>query len=209
MIATESKSLQLAGLGAWDAATAALPTLRMRARNGRNQTVGDVSIQLVALATRQYNVAYFEGTASSTSEAHAILGALSGLEESKVSWEFKTPDSDSYYGTTVKMPEDALYADTRLGVSGGKTVHHVAMADRNILLHDAKNPDALWRAVRDKLTCPTLPEWGKQLIARMFDRGALVKCESFGLPPHVVPCVLGDEALCDRLVCEMVKERGL
>jgi len=54
----------------------------------------------------------------------------------------------------------------------------------------APDDKTLWRKLREKMTCPTLPEWGDALMPKVHKSDMLLECEAFGVPEGLRAFVL-------------------
>ena len=92
----------------------------------------------------------------------------------------------------------------------GRNVHHVAMlASGDLLL--AADDEALWRKLREKMTCPTIEAWGADVMPEVHQSGMLLECEAFGIPDGFRAYVPEKEAqpIFDGRVSDYVRRTGL
>jgi hypothetical protein len=109
-------------------------------------------------------------------------------------------------------PESPRLANVRLAVAGwSRHIHHVAMLDRSGELLLAPDDETLWQKLREKMSCPTLAEWGKALMPEIHHSGMLLECESFDVPEGLRAFVLSANAALtfDSIVSEHVCSVGL
>src|ERR1039457_5710287 len=95
----------------------------------------------------------------------------------------------------ITPPESPRVANVRLAVPGwSRHVHHVAMLDRSGELMLEPDDETLWRKLREKMSCPTLAEWGRALMPAVHRSGMLLECEAFGVPERLRAFVLSASA---------------
>lgn len=112
----------------------------------------------------------------------------------------------------IQPPESPRLANVRLAVSGWfRHIHHVAMLDRSGELMLAPDDGALWRKLREKMTCPTLDRWGEAVMKNVHRSGMLLECEVFGVTEGLRAFVLAEnaQAVFDGIVAEHVQGAGI
>lgn len=158
------------------------------------------------------------------------MSALSE-ERAKAAWMIQWEDmprdnwTDKNAWIKVEPPEDPRIADTKLAVPGasdGRGIHHVAVLDRDADLIVAERGRDIWRKVRERMTCPTLEEWGEDLLACILhgdklsklglsqaDTPIARKALTFGMDENLKAYVLDKNAqtLFDALVCWYVRNK--
>ena len=75
----------------------------------------------------------------------------------------------------------------------------------------APDDETLWRKVRERMSCPTLEEWGTALMPKVHRSGMLLECEAFGAPKGLRAFVLSAnaQALFDTLIVSYVLRSGI
>jgi hypothetical protein len=201
----QNTKLGLAGL---DAAT--LPCLEVVVSNTQRETIGHIEAQLTALIVSPLNrVLYMEAVCSSDSGAHALMGAVTDARGS-IEFRYRQPGRADTF-VEILPPDSPLVSDARLTVPGwSRQVHHVAMLDRSGDLILSQNDEALWRKLREKMTCPTLEEWGQAVMPEVCRSGLLLECEAFGVPEEFHAFVLSPEAQAafDNIIAAHVRRIG-
>lgn len=136
--------------------------------------MASVGAQLVALIMSPQNrVLYLEAVCTSDAGAHAITGSVSD-PRGAVEFRFFRAGAG---GDDVEIlpPESPRVANVRLAVNGwSRHVHHVAMLDRSGELLLAPDDATLWRKLREKMSCPTLAEWGETVMKKVHRAGMLL-----------------------------------
>ena len=198
-------------LGLNEFSLAVLPRLEVKVSNGQGEVIGHVETQLTALIVSPLNhVLYLEAACTSDSGAHALMGAVSdprGVAEFRF---FQPGKGDEY--TEIHPPDSAMVNDVRLAVTGwSRHVHHVAMLDRSGELLLAPDDETLWRKLREKMSCPTLSEWGTAVMPDVKDSGLLLECETYGIPEGYKAFVLAPDAepSFDDIIAAHVRVVGL
>jgi len=197
-------------LGLADLNAAELPNLEVIVRNTKQDIVGHVAAQIVALIVSPQNrVLYLEVACTSDAGAHALMGAVSD-PRGEVEFRFSRVGDGDYI--ELQPPESPRLANVRLAVPGySRHLHHVAMLDRSGDLMLAPDDETLWRKLREKMTCPTLEEWGGKVMKQVHQSGLLLDCEVFGLPEGLRAFVLSAKAqeVFDGIVMECVRSSGI
>lgn len=170
-------------------------------------------------------ILYLELALGSDSSAHAVMGMVTD-GRGQVEWRYHKPGSMGDQYLELESPVQAICQNARLAVPGYHGyVYHVVILERSGELILSRNHDELWRALREKLTCPTLPEWGRELMPRLFPLsaeihsalnthvaavGIVMPCTTFGLPPGLFAHVLAPNANdgFDNIVGAYVREKG-
>ena len=203
-IEPEVKKLGLADLDGSE-----LPRLEVIVRNGQHEIIGHIESSLTALIVSPLNrVLYLEAVCTSDSGAHALMGAVSD-PRGAVEFRFIAPGQGDY--VEILPPEAPLVNNVRMAVPGwGRNVHHVVMLDRSGDLLLAADDAALWRKLREKMTCPTIESWGAAVMPEVHRSGLLLECEAFGVPEGFRAFVLAPDAavVFDSIVCEKVRRSG-
>ena len=179
-----------------------LPHLEVVVRNTKSEIIANVGAQICALIVSPQNrVLYLEAVSTSDAGAHALMGSVSdprGVVEFRF---YRAGESGDYI--EIQPPESPRLANIRLSVPGwSRHVHHVAMLDRSGDLMLAPDDATLWRKLREKMSCPTLAEWGTDVMKKISSAGMLLKCEAFGTPEDLRAFVLSADAqaIFDRLI---------
>ena len=58
----------------------------------------------------------------------------------------------------------------------------------------APDDQTLGRKLREKMTCPTLAEWGGSLMSKIHKSEMLLDCEAFGVPEDLRAFVLSADS---------------
>lgn len=205
---TEEPVVKL-GLGNLDSTE--LPHLEVIVRNAKHDIVANVGAQLAALIVSPQNrVLYMECVCTSDAGAHAVMGSMSD-PRGNVEMRFYRAGVTGDY-VEIQPPESPRIANVRLAVPGwGRSLNHVAMLDRSGELMLAPDDATLWRKLREKMRCPTLEEWGEELMKTIHSCGMLLGCESFGIPAHLHAFVLAEDAqeIFDGVISEHVGRNGI
>jgi len=195
-------------LGLADLDPAELPNLEVVVRNAKHEIIANVGAQLLALIVSPQNrVLYLEAVSTSDAGAHALMGSVSDPRGSVEFRFYKVGDGDY---VEIQPPESPRVANVRLAVSGwARSIHHVAMLDRSGDLMLAPDDQTLWRKLREKMTCPTLAEWGVALMKKIHASEMLLKCEAFGVPEGMKAFVLASDAQAsfDEIIAEHVRSK--
>jgi len=206
-----STTTEVLKLGLTDLTEAELPHLEVVVRNTKSEIIANVGAQICALIVSPQNrVLYLEAVSTSDAGAHALMGSVSeprGVVEFRF---YRAGDSGDYI--EIQPPDSSRLANVRLSVSGwSRHVHHVAMLDRSGDLMLAPDDATLWRKLREKMTCPTLAEWGVALMPKIHKSEMLLECEAFGVPKEMKAFVLGPDAQTsfDEIVSEYVRSCGI
>src|ERR1022692_2739035 len=151
-------------LGLEDLAPADLPHLEVVVRNAKHDIVANVGAQICALIVSPQNrVLYLEAVSTSDAGAHALMGSVSD-PRGAVEFRFHRAGESGDY-VEITPPESPRVANVRLSVNGwSRHIHHVAMLDRSGELMLAPDDQTLWRKLREKMSCPTLMEWGAAVM---------------------------------------------
>ena len=186
-----------------------LPLLQVTVFNKRRQPLSNVNAKMTALVITpdSHDILYMEVAAASSVVAHAIMAAVVEHENTLQDWGF-CPDKT--HGFKIHPRDGMRIADVKLAVNGHPGIHHFALlAQEGYLIADSD--EELWRKLRKKMSCPTRESWGTDLLPKVKESGALVMCESFGLPDNMAFYVLQPDAdvVFDGLVGELVRGIGL
>jgi hypothetical protein len=188
-----------------------LPHLEVIVRNAKHDIIASVGAQIVALiVSPQSKVLYLEATSTSDAGAHALMGSVSDPRGAVEFRFYRAGEAGDY--VEIQPPETPRLANVRLAVAGwSRHVHHVAMLDRSGDLMLAPDDSTLWRKLREKMSCPTLAEWGKMLMPAIHRSGMLLECESFGVPEGLKAFVLAEKGqdTFDRIVSDHVRFAGI
>ena len=197
-------------LGLADLDPAELPHLEVVVRNAKHDIVANVAAQICALIVSPQNrTLYLESTCTSDAGAHALMGSVSD-PRGAVEFLFSRVGEGDYI--EILPPESPRLANARLAVPGWpRHVHHVAMLDRSGDLMLAPDDATLWRKLREKMSCPTLAEWGEAVMKEVHRSGMLLECEVFGVPDGLRAFVLASDAqaLFDAIIARYVKSTGI
>ena len=189
---------------------AELPHLEVVVRNAKHDIVANVGAQICALIVSPQNrVLFLEAVSTSDAGAHALMGSVSDPRGAVEFRYYRVGDGDFI---EIQPPESPRLANVRLAVPGwSRHVHHVAMLDSSGDLMLAPDDAALWRKLREKMTCPTLEEWNAALMKEVHRSGMLLECESFGVPAGLHAFVLSADAqsIFDSLISEHVRASGI
>ncbi len=187
-----------------------IPHLEVIVRNAKHDIVANVGAQLVALIVSPQNrVLYLEAVCTSDAGAHAIMGSVSDPRGAVEFRFYRTGDSDY---VEILPPESPRLANVRLAVTGwSRHIHHVAMLDRSGELLLAPDDESLWRKLREKMSCPTLENWGTAVMKEVHRSGMLLECEAFGTPEGLRAFVLSANAqeIFDSIISEHVGRIGI
>ncbi len=188
-----------------------LPHLEVVVRNTKSEIIANVGAQIVALIVSPQNrVLYLEAVSTSDAGAHAMMGSVSdprGVVEFRF---YRAGETGDYI--EILPPESPRVANVRLTVPGwSRSIHHVAMLDRSGDLMLAPDDATLWRKLREKMSCPTLEQWGGALMKRFHASGMLLDCESFGVPEGLRAFVLSADAQdrFDSIISRHVSTAGI
>ena len=192
-------------------ATDDLPRLQVTVKNRKGELISNVHARLTALVIRpdNHDIIYLECVAMASAVAHAIMAACVEQDSTKQTWAFCPSPKHGY---EIQPQNDMRVADAKLALKGYSSgLHHFAMMSQDDDFIIADTDEQLWRKLRKKMSCPTKEEWGAVLLPRVRASGALIGCESFGLPDGMSVYVLelDAEQTFDALVCKHVKENGL
>jgi hypothetical protein len=200
-------------LGLAELDRAEIPHLEVIAFNAKDDIIANVAAQIVALIVSplQNRILYGEFACTSDSGAHALMGSASD-PRGTVEFRFSRVGDGEY--VEIQPPESPRIANVRLAVPGySRHLHHVAMFDRSGELMLAPDDETLWRKLREKMTCPTLEQWGTVVMNEVYrsGSGALLECEAFGVPEGLRAFVLGKNAqeVFDGIISEYVCSNGL
>lgn len=207
MTTTESPlRLDLAELNSTD-----LPALEVIVRNTKQEIVANVGCQIAALiVSPEHRVLYMEAACSSDAGAHAVMGAFSDRRGAVELCFYRAGTNGDY--VELQPPASPRLANVRLAVNGwSRHVHHVAMLDRSGELMLAPDDETLWRKLREKMTCPTLADWGTALMPEIHRSGLLLECETFGVSKGLRAFVLAADAQTtfDSIISEHVRSTGI
>jgi hypothetical protein len=190
--APEAQELEKLGLA--DLPADELPRLEVVVTNSKAEVIAHVESHILALIVSPLNrVLYLEAACSSDSGAHALMGAVSDAR-GRAEFHFYPPRENMKY-TELLPPQAPSVCNVRLAVPGwNHALNHVAMLDRSGELMLAPDDETLWRKLREKMTCPTLEEWGKTLMPQIHASGLLQECEAFGAKTEYCAYVLAQDA---------------
>ena len=207
---TANESPPVPKLGLADLAEGELPALEAIVRNAKHDIVANVGAQIVALIVSPQNrILYSESICTSDAGAHALMGCFSD-PRGAVELRFNRPGAGDYI--EIQPPEVPRLANVRLAVPGwSRNLHHVAMLDRSGELMLAPDDATLWRKLQEKMSCPSLGEWGDVLMRTIYHSGMLLECDAFGAPEGLRAFVLASNAqeTFDRIVSEHVRVAGI
>ncbi|HLX62281.1 MAG TPA: hypothetical protein VKX17_13460 [Planctomycetota bacterium] len=180
-------------LGLAEITPAELPNLEVVVRNAKAEIVANVGAQIVALiVSPQNHVLYLESACTSDAGAHALMGSVSD-PRGAVEFRFYRVGDGDY--VEIQPPDSPRLANVRLAVAGySRHLHHVAILDRSGELMLTPDDETLWRKLREKMTCPTLEEWGTAVMKEVHWSGMLLECEAFGVPEGLRAFVLAENA---------------
>ena len=188
-----------------------LPHLEVVVRNSKSEIIANVGAQICALIVSPQNrVLYLEAVSTSDAGAHALMGSVSDPHGAVEFRFYRAGDTGDYI--EIQPPESPRIANVRLSVPGwSRHVHHVAMLDRSGELMLAPDDQTLWRKLREKMSCPTLEQWGGGLMKKVHGSGMLLECESFGTPDGLRAFVLAANAqeIFDAIIAAHVRSMGL
>ncbi len=188
-----------------------LPHLEVVVRNAKHDIIANVGAQILALIVNPQNrVLYLEAVSTSDAGAHALMGSVSDPRGAVEFRFYRAGETGDY--VDIQPPESPRLANVRLAVSGwSRHVHHVAMLDRSGDVLLAPDDATLWRKLREKMSCPTLQQWGSVLMKRIHASGMLLECESFGVPEGLRAFVLAANAqdIFDAIIAAHVRSIGL
>ena len=188
-----------------------IPHLEVIVRNSKSEIVANVGAQLVALIVSPQNrVLYLEAVCTSDAGAHAVMASVSD-PRGAVEFRFYRAGATGDY-VEILPPESPRMANVRMAVNGwSRQIHHVAMLDRSGELMLAPDDTTLWRKLREKMTCPTLEQWGDGLMKEVHRSSMLLECESFGVLAGLRAFVLAANAqeIFDGLISDHVATIGI
>ena len=188
-----------------------LPYLEVVARNAKSEIIANVGAQICALIVSPQNrVLYLEAVSTSDAGAHALMGSVSDPRGAVEFRFYRGGETGDYI--EIHPPESPRVANVRLAVSGwSRSIHHVAMLDRSGDLMLAPDDQTLWRKLREKMTCPTLAEWGAALMPKIHKSEMLLECEAFGVPEGLRAFVLSADAqtIFDDFISAYVRSSGI
>ena len=187
-----------------------LATLQVTIKNKRGTPISNVHALLTALVITpdSHSILYLECCATSSAVAHCIMAAIGEQSNTVQEWSF-CPTKDRGF---VIHPKDGMrVADCKLAVKGHPGLHHFALLDQSGDFILANSDEVLWQKLRKKMSCPTKESWGAELLPRVKEEGCLLECEAMGMPENMKVYVLqlDADAVFDRLVGQIVRERGL
>jgi len=183
----------------------ALPELVFHVkRRGEQRT--NARIPLVACAVGAGKIWYMEGAATSNSVAHALMAALTDAIEADYQLIWKP----AFNYKPLKPPDNPRVYDCRVKIlDWPRTVHHVAAMDRSGELIVADRRLTLWRKIREKMSTPTLYEWGMDLIPKILHSGMITEATTFGMHGMFSYVLMPDaQEIFDELVGKYVRENG-
>ena len=180
-------------------------------RNSKSEIIANVGAQIVALIVNPQNrVLYLEVVSTSDAGAHALMGSVSDPRGAVEFRFYRAGETGDYI--EIQTPESPRVANVRLAVPGwSRHVHHVAMLDRSGDLTLAPDDATLWRKLREKMSCPTLEQWGGALMKKIHGSGMLLECEAFGVSEGLKAYVLAENAqgTFDSIIAAHVRSMGL
>jgi hypothetical protein len=198
-------------LGLTDLEPSNLPHLEVVVRNAKSEIIANVGAQIVALIVSPQNrVLYLEAVSTSDAGAHALMGSVSDPRGAVEFRFYRAGETGDYI--EIQPPDSPGLANVRLAVSGwSRHVHHVAMLDRSGDLMLAPDDATLWRKLREKMTCPTLEQWGGALMKKIHNSGLLLECEAFGVPEGLRAFVLSTDSqtVFDGILSNYVRSTGI
>lgn len=164
-------------------------TLRLNA-SGRRGNIRSCDVKAVAgilsPVTEPATLLYVE-VIGPDADVESVLAAMNSEASVSVCW--------SMAGHGLQMPAKHRAVNTRIKIDGwrGKVQHAcaVSMAADLALVADEH---ALWLKLKDAVTTPVLDAWAEDLLPQAIEAGAVVKCESFGLPDGVAAWGLHPDA---------------
>ena len=188
-----------------------LPHLEVVVRSAKSEIIANIGAQICALIVSPQNrVLYLEAVSTSDAGAHALMGSVSDPRGAVEFRFYRAGETGDY--VEIQPPDSPRLANVRLAVPGwSRHVHHVAMLDRSGDLMLAPDDATLWRKLREKMSCPTLEQWGGALMKKIHGAGMLVECESFGTPDGLRAFVLAPNAraIFDSIIAAHVRSMGL
>jgi len=188
-----------------------LPHIEVVVRNTKSEIIANVGAQIVAMIVSPENrVLYLECVSTSDAGAHALMGSVSDSRGAVEFRFYRAGETGDY--VDIQPPVSPRLANVRLAVPRwSRHVHHVAMLDRSGDLLLAPDDATLWRKLREKMTCPTIAEWGKTLMSAVHRSGMLLECETFGVTEGLKAFVLDTNAqdCFDTIIAAHVRTRGL
>ncbi len=188
-----------------------LPHLEVVVRNTKSEIIANVGAQIVALIVSPQNrVLYLEAVSTSDAGAHALMGSVSDPRGAVEFRFYRAGETGDYL--EIQTPELPRVANVRLAVPGwSRHVHHVAMLDRSGDLILAPDDETLWRKLREKMSCPTLENWGGAVMKEVHRSGMLLECEAFGVPEGLRAFVLASDAQAsfDAIISGHVRSTGI
>lgn len=187
-----------------------LPCLDVNALKSAHKVMAHVKASLTALViSPARKILYFEAICSSSSTAHAMMGCLTNAFDGSIVWKY-LPPGEHYYGTTLSALLEPKIVDSRHKIKGWGNIHLFSAIERDGEMIAACDDERLWLKLRQRMSCPTLADWGDAIMPRVHELGVLSVCESFGLPDGMKPYVLSANAnnIFDDIVGEHVRSIG-
>lgn len=187
-----------------------LPKLHLMV-SGENRILADLVADMTAAIVSDGTLYYFELTCTSDATAHAFMAALVDKSKDRT-WEARGDIFGSRW-KHIEMPEGFGLRDTRLTIHGwhSGSIHHVAALAKESKLIIANNDDVLWMKLRERMTAPTMPHWGPELMPHIRRSGILMETETYGIGDDINAYIVAPDAqdLFDRIVRDYVLEHGL
>jgi len=177
--------------------------------SGKKDVIADLVATMPACIMAANKIYYFELACTSSATAHAFAGALS---ENRVNakWQVKWPGVTKEF-IDVEMADSMNIQDCRLVVKGWhKQLHHVAALSSSGELFIADSDEVLWQKLRNRMSCPALPDWGKALMPRVHRAGLFIETKTEGIKENVKTYILSPDAsdLFDNIISEHVRKIG-
>jgi hypothetical protein len=157
-----------------------LPSLEAIVSNTKSETIAHVEASVTALIVSPLRrILYLEAACTSDSGAHALMGAFT---DPRGAMELRMILPGKGNHLELMPPVAPAICNTRLAVHGwSRHVQHVALLDRSGELMLAQDDQSMWRKLRERMTSPTLEQWGEELMPLLHRSGLLQSCETMGI----------------------------
>ena len=187
----------------------ALPWIQVQVKNKKGQSLSCIHSRILSLVITPdtHSILYLEAVSTSSAVAHAILAASVENSGTVQKWSFCP---DKRHGFDLNLPDTMRVSDLKLSLKGHAGLHHFALISEGSFIF-SDSDEQLWAKLRQKMGCPSKPEWITKMMPKVMEAGLLLECETFGLPPDMKVWILDldAEATWDRLCGEYVRHNGL
>jgi hypothetical protein len=197
-------------LGLAAAHIGALPWIQVKVKNKKGQSLSCIHSRILSLVVTPdtHSILYLECVSTSSAVAHAILAASVENSGTVQKWSFCP---DKRHGFDLNLPDTMRVSDLKLSLKGHAGLHHFALISQEGSFIFSDSDEQLWAKLRQKMGCPSKPEWITKMMPKVMEAGLLLECETFGLPVGMKAYILDldSEATWDRLCGEHVRRNGL